>query len=126
MTKRTLKHNTKTREKQKYKEFKKRLILFSFILLISVMLIFLGATIFYSGYHNTDLGQNIRYINAEFGLNLKEASMGSAIKTTSVNLSGAELYSLGIMQMKQGFLISCMGWLLFGMVLMLLLYLGRI
>jgi len=55
--------------------------------------------LFFIGFHNMDLGQNVRYINAEYHLDLVDYS---SIET---NRTGMELYILGVNQMLIGFIL---------------------
>ena len=69
-----------------------------FRLLFSVALLF-SVFLFFIGFHNMDLGQNVRYINAEYHLDLVDYS---SIET---NRTGMELYILGVNQMLIGFIL---------------------
>lgn len=85
------------------------------IMILSVMLISISTQRFYVGIHNIDLGQNIRFTNAKFGINLVETSSGSAFFTGKIFMTGTEIYTLGMQQIKLSQIISVVGWLLFGL-----------
>lgn len=95
--------------------------LISFLLLLSVILIMFGGMSFYIGFHNADLGQNIRYINAKYDLDLVETSVGNFLESYEVRMSGVELYPLGLQQMKFANLSMSLGWFLFGVTFILLI-----
>lgn len=92
------------------------------IILILVLLICAGIQLFYVGYHNTDLGQNMRYVNAKFDLNLMETRMGGIFETENVDYFPEDLYSLGIQQMKISFIFSSIFWFLLGIILSIIFW----
>ena len=55
------------------------------------------------GFHNIDLGQNIRYVNAEYSLNLVDYT------AIGKSFDGLSLYILGVNQILIGFVMqSCL------------------
>lgn len=67
------------------------------VLLLSFAGIICSVSLFWIGYHNVDLGQNIRYINAEYDLNLMDTLNNGTI------VSGYEAYDLGTSQQQKAF-----------------------
>jgi len=66
------------------------------VIMFVITLLFLvaGLDMFYVGFHNTDLGYNIKYINAEYDLDLVDIGTPNNTERTP-----SELYSLGLDQM---------------------------
>ena len=77
-------------------------------LIASVWGLVFGTTLFYTGYHNLDTGQNMRYLNAQHDLNLVDTySFDNVIDSN-------DAYSLGVAQLRFGFLIFGSSACLFG------------
>lgn len=110
------------KRKKELEEFIEKAVNFLVLsgLVLSVFIIMFSSMGFYVGYHNADLGQNIRYLNAEFDLNLVESKVGNPFDTWDVQMSGTDLYALGMQQMKFNNLVMSFGWFLFGVTLIYL------
>lgn len=98
-----------TKKDSKLQDTIKRYIptLIASILIVSVIFMIYSVYLFSIGFHNIDVGQNIRYLNAEFGLDLID------ITNQNINMQGIELYQIGIKQMKSGFILLFISTLLF-------------
>lgn len=83
-------------------------------LVLSVSGMSLSTYMYFNGDHNTDLGQNIRYLNAKYDLGVIDyASEESEIKV----LTGKELYITRMGQMKQAFFLMALFTFFFAVIL---------
>lgn len=82
-------------------------ILIIIIFILSFSLIVVGISRFYTGFHNIDLGSNMRYISAA-GFIVVDTGEDGIVRT------GDEIYSSGLDQIKQGFWITFLSSLIFG------------
>lgn len=85
-------------------------LMFLSFLLVSAMLLS-SIERFYSGYHNADLGQNIRWLNEYLDMSLVD--LGSDFKERS----GTELYIIGMESMKEMFLFAILYSFIMGLML---------
>jgi hypothetical protein len=76
----------------------------AFVIFVNVLFLFLGTMLFFMGYHNADLGQNIRWLNADLASRDFNVSYGDTTLSNTF-VSGQEGYRLGIMQMFYGFIL---------------------
>jgi len=74
-------------------------MLYAIILVFSIFLAVLSSYHFITGFHNIDTGQNLRSLNAKYGLNL--------VDTNSLNeqWSGSEMYVYGQTQIRAAFFL---------------------
>jgi len=82
-----------------------------FIFILSVGLIFSGTMMFYTGYHNYDLGHNMRYLESEFNTELVDYYEIDQVMTSK------ELIITGVDYMRKGFLLAIIGAFLYGYML---------
>jgi len=82
-----------------------------FIFILSVGLIFSGTMMFYTGYHNYDLGHNMRYLESEFNTELVDYYEIDQVMTSK------ELIITGVDYMRNGFLLAIIGAFLYGYML---------
>lgn len=67
------------------------------IMFLSFILALHSVYILMTGMHNVDLGQNIRYLNAEYGLTLVDTN------SAGIQWSGEEMYIYGQNNIKEAF-----------------------
>lgn len=80
-------------------------ILPQLFLYTSIMLIFFGSQIYWVGFHNLDLGQNIRYINAETGNNYFDInSQFKSWNSTTMYITGSNQQNIGVYILNVGFM----------------------
>lgn len=75
-------------------------------------LCYYGIDLFWAGLHNIDTAQNLRYINAEYDLDLKDMNNAGNIWTDEI------MYITGMNQLRKGFTLSlvmafCIGGIVF-------------
>lgn len=99
--------------KIKDKQINFALIFMIFLLLGIISLI--NIQNFYTSHHNIDIGQNIRYLNCEFGINLID--VGSDFRERT----GDELYIMGSEGVRKAFLSSIIIAFLMGFLLLYLI-----
>lgn len=58
------------------------------IFVFYILLSMLGLFMFMVWYHNADMGQNMRYINTRFGLNLYDITLGGTNMTAQEGYTG--------------------------------------
>ncbi|MCJ7767409.1 hypothetical protein MUP79_03340 [Candidatus Bathyarchaeota archaeon] len=99
-----------------------RNINFLFILsciILSIYFSLFSISIFWRGYHNMDLGQNMRYLDAAHDLNLVDLTAQGNIVT------GIEAYQMGTSQMEWGFYATTGSVTLLVASILTLIYAGR-
>jgi hypothetical protein len=97
-------------------------IAFMFIIattLVSIVSLVFGISIFWIGFHNLDLGQNMRWLEATFDLDLVDHTSQGNIVT------GEEAYRMGTSQILHGLIISITSAALFIGSLFTIIYTGR-
>ena len=72
-------------------------ILYSIILLLSIILAISSTYHFMTGFHNVDLGQNLNIINTDYGLNLVDRNSAGEY------WSASEMYMYGQGQIREAF-----------------------
>jgi hypothetical protein len=82
--------------------------LFLIFLIFSFFMLMSGITVFFTGFHNLDLGQNLNLISCETGMDYYD--INSKLETWTPT----EMYIHGFNSMKLGLIISCISMLLFG------------
>ena len=85
------------------------------ILLFRVCFLCWGIYGFYVGFHNIDLGANIRWINSQYHLNLAD------INSANKEWTPLEMYMAGLDQIQTGIFTSILGAFGFGMALSLII-----
>lgn len=71
--------------------------------------LFYGTILYFIGFHNGDIGQNLIYLNAEYDLNLVD------INSKFERVDAITAYISGSNMQRKGFFIAITGALLFGM-----------
>ena len=74
-------------------------ILYSIILILSIILAIYSAYYFMTGFHNIDTGQNLNIINTDYGLNLVDRNSAGEY------WSASEMYMYGQGQIRVAFLL---------------------
>jgi len=77
-------------------------------LLIGISLLCWGIYMFYIGFHNVDLGQNLRYLEAKHGFSLID------INSEGNKWTPLEMYMVGLDQIQYGLFRSILGTFLIG------------
>lgn len=80
---------TSIKRKIKSRKFKANYYVFSIVLGIAWFIF--STWMFWNAFHSMDIGQNVRFINAKYDLELYEVVGG-------IELDGAEMYQLGVIQ----------------------------
>lgn len=93
--------------------------LYSIILILSITLAIYSSYLFATASHNIDLGQNIRFLNAQYGLII--------VDTNSVNevWTGEQMYSHGQFQSRRSLFLMGLSVLLIGFSLSKITKLGE-
>lgn len=86
-------------------------------MLLAAYLIFFSTTMFYTGYHNLDLSQNMISVEYYTGLDIKDMASDHNIYEYQ------DMYVTGFNQMKEGFYLGIVGGLCLGLAVFSLLYL---
>jgi len=95
------------------------IVVSNFILLIALLvLLFYSITFFWTGFHNLDLAQNMRYLDCEFNINLIDQGTDYSFHTWE------EMFINGINKQILGYKFGLIGSFLLGIELILLLLLG--
>ena len=107
-------------KKKMKKKFKKNLrkIVVETLLVFSFYAIIFSTALFFIGFHNLDIGQNIRYINSEYNLTLTDSGLSGDIVTGDI------AYKIGVAQMFTGFFLAIWSSFIFGLCLSKLKYHG--
>ena len=71
------------------------------LILILIGLSFTGVTLFFIGYHNLDIGQNMKYLDAKYNLSLVDYPDYS----NGISYDGFYAYNLGIHQVLASFVL---------------------
>lgn len=74
-------------------------LLYSIILFLSIILAIYSAYHFTTGFHNIDLGHNLKIINIDYGLDLVDRNSAGEI------WYGSEMYAHGQGQMRESFVL---------------------
>jgi len=80
----------------------------SFYMVSSVFVLLIGMYIFGVGYHNTDMGHNMVWLESEFGLELIDVTL------QGIQVTGSEGYRMGHWQIRTSMLLFMMGGMMFG------------
>ncbi len=85
--------------------------IFTLLFLFALILIMMSTYLFLTGFHNVDLAQNIRYLNAEYNLDLGDYSSQGYI-------TAEDLLTVGYKQQRLGFFLGLAGafWLGFSLM----------
>jgi len=105
-----MKKKTKYQIRKKKEEWKMfwKLLPTILYLMVGLVLIVYGQMLFIYGFHNFDIGQNMRFLECEFDTVLIDT--GSDL----MERDSTESYILGTNQSRLGFQISNIGYFLFG------------
>lgn len=79
------------------------------IFLLSLTIIFVGLNDFYTGFHNIDLGSNMRYLEVSLDINLLDLGSDGRLR------NGIEVYSLGMDYLKRSLIELLAGVFLSGL-----------
>jgi len=74
-------------------------LLYSILLFLSIIGAIFSAYHFMTGFHNIDMGQNIKIINMDYGLNLVDRNSAGELWTES------EMYAYGQGQIREAFVL---------------------
>jgi len=85
----------------KNKELNRKIVTWAFIKWLFFYGVLSCIVIFFVGFHNLDLGQNLRYLEAEYHLKLSDMSIDGHTLYTST-----EMYLMGAKQMIYSFLFG--------------------
>ncbi len=80
----------------------------SLLLLISIIILLFGMYLYGNGYHSSDMGHNMKWIESEYGIALEDKTLQNEI------ISGNRAYSLGHWQIRISILFFIVGAFLFG------------
>ena len=86
-----------------------RIEILAILLLASVVGIVFGFYMFQNGFHNIDIAQNMKYLNAELDLELMDLTMQNEI------VDCHEAYRVGLWQQRMGIFLATWSAMLFGM-----------
>jgi hypothetical protein len=79
-----------------------------FLVMLGAITMVFGMYVYDNGFHTIDIAQNMKYLNAEFDLDLIDKTLqGTLINST-------DAYGLGIWQSRAGLLIFGLGCFIFG------------
>lgn len=90
-----------------------------FLVILGFVATVFGMYIFSSGYHSVDLAHNMDVLNAEFGLNIVDQTLQGKV------LTPIQAYSTGWWQVRSGAMLMIAGSLLFGAVLVDMMWLAH-
>lgn len=79
-----------------------------FLCLLSLAMIMSGIGLYYTGFHNADTGQNMRYLEAELDIELLDRASDFELYTSQ------EAYIIGTKYMTYGLLLTAWGMLQLG------------
>lgn len=106
-------------KKKETKEKQLRILIIVFVMLgmiFSVLALCKSIIIFETGYHNADLGQNMRYLEERLDINLIDVSL------SGIELTSGEVYRLGMSQIKWGFISGLLSAAAFGYMLIFIIF----
>jgi len=89
------------------------------VLLLDAMFLCFEVEEFYSGFHNVDLGQNMRYLSCAVNTGITDVGSDFITRTPE------EMYVLGMNQMMEAFNRMALGAVVFGLALCELIELGE-
>lgn len=81
------------------------------LLICFLILIFLGTSIFWIGWHNIDTAQNMKYLESKYNIQLVDYTVGGEYKEYT------EIYNNGFRALLFGLVITIIGWSGFGFYL---------